>query len=326
MRTNLVLPLLVALVACGTSSERDGFTTRQPKDSGTAGPNDKANPDESEFDQADAGTGEVTDDNCTDEARRVYVVAEGNVLYSFEPGELKFTRIGAIDCASVDSDAAKPGTYTHSMSVDRSGTAWVNLSNGQTYKVSTKDASCSLTGTTFKNTKWSLVTMGFATDTASSSSESLYVVGAGINYAWDLGKIDPTTLKAQGVGTFPADFKRKAELTGTGDGRLFGFFVSDSGKPMVLAEIDKATAAVTKIIDVTGTGANANASTAYAFSFWGGDFWFYSATAAGLPSKVIRYKAATDKSQSVVLQDVGGFRISGAGVSTCAPTVPPVLK
>jgi hypothetical protein len=37
---------------------------------------------------------------------------------------------------------------------------------------------------------------------------------------------------------------------------------------------------------------------------------------------VTRLKAATDNTLSVVKQQIG-FRIVGAGVSTCAPTTPP---
>jgi hypothetical protein len=77
------------------------------------------------------------------------------------------------------------------------------------------------------------------------------------------------------------------------------------------------------LIDVLGTEQTNAGLVDSAFSYWGGDFWFYYSSNRA-PSQVIRYKAATDKTQDVVLNDVGGFKITGAGVSTCAPTVPVV--
>ena len=104
------------------------------------------------------------------------------------------------------------------------------------------------------------------------------------------------------------------ELTGTGDAQLFGFFTTN---PASLAVIDVGTAKASGIVPLPGV----STGQAFAFSFWGGDFWFY--TAQGLEgSNVTRLKTATDRSISVVKTDIG-FRIVGAGVSTCAPTAPP---
>ena len=65
-----------------------------------------------------------------------------------------------------------------------------------------------------------------------------------------------------------------------------------------------------------------NTGDAWAFSFWGGDFWFYTSPEP-VPSVVTRKQTSTDGNISTAKQDVGGFRIVGAGVSTCAPTTPP---
>jgi hypothetical protein len=61
---------------------------------------------------------------------------------------------------------------------------------------------------------------------------------------------------------------------------------------------------------------------AFAFSFWGGDFWFYTATES-TPSKVTRLETSGYNSLTTAKDNVGNFRIVGAGVSTCAPTAPP---
>src|SRR5262249_6533287 len=106
-----------------------------------------------------------------------------------------------------------------------------------------------------------------------------------------------------------------AELTGTGDGRLFGFFTT---QPATLAEIDKTKGATSsnKSLDGVSTG------NAWAFSFWGGDFWFYTSDGVN-PSRVTQLKTSGSGELTVSKTDVGGFKIVGAGVSTCAPTTPP---
>ena len=42
----------------------------------------------------------------------------------------------------LDTVRSKYGATPNSMAVDRSGTAWVNYSDGRLFKVSTKDAKC----------------------------------------------------------------------------------------------------------------------------------------------------------------------------------------
>ena len=54
------------------------------------------------------------------------------------------------------------------------------------------------------------------------------------------------------------------------------------------------------------------------FAFWGGDFWFFQED-----NSVVRYKYATDKSFTTVVPPSQGTSPFGAGVSTCAPIVPP---
>ena len=121
------------------------------------------------------------------------------------------------------------------------------------------------------------------------------------------------------LGDFSGDLQGQgAELTGTGDGRLYGFFTTQPDA--TLAQIDKNTGATTGETSLNGV----NTGSAWAFSFWGGDFWFY--TSSGAPSTVTRKQTSTDGNLSTAKDDVGGFRIVGAGVSTCAPTTPPMPR
>ncbi len=297
----------VAATGCG-SSERSSFT-----DGSSSGSSSSSSGGSSSggFAGGDAGAASsaANQDGCSEAAKLVYVVSDSNELYSFEPAQLKFTKIGKLACPAAN------GATPNSMAVDRSGTAWVNFSDGTLFKASTADASCQ--ATPFKAGQESFMRFGmaFASDSAGSTSETLYVVGiAGLDQGLGLAKIDLTTFKLSKIGDFSGALKGKAaELTGTGNGKLYGFFTTN---PATLAEIDKTTGATSNETKLDGV----STGTAWAFSFWGGDFWFYTALVG--PSTVTQLKASGDNSIQPVRSDVGGFRIVGAGVSTCAPTTP----
>jgi hypothetical protein len=303
-------PLLVLVVtsACGSSTAPSGFGTSDDAgatsfgDGGTSGTigGNKPTP---------TPTGNQA--GCSEAAKLVYVVSDSNELFSFAPDKTTFSKIGQLDCPA-------GGATPNSMAVDRAGTAWVNFSDGALFKVSTADASC--TATTYAKGQGGLTRFGmaFATDSATSQEETLYVVGIeGINGGKGLAKIDLTTMSLTKLGDFSGPLKGQgAELTGTGDGRLFGFFTTQPNA--TLAQIDKGTGATSGDTKLSGV----NTGNAWAFSFWGGDFWFYTSSGVS-PSTVTRKQSSTDGAITIAKQDVGGFRIVGAGVSTCAPTEPP---
>ena len=251
--------------------------------------------------------------NCSDAAKLVYVVTDANELFSYDPGAAKFAKIGELNCPA-------NGETPNSMAVDRSGTAWVNFSDGSLFQVSTADASCQ--ATTYQKQQGGFVRFGmaFASDSAGSDKETLYVVGIeGLNGGKGLGRIDLTSMTLTKIGDFSGNLQGQgAELTGTGDGRLYGFFTTQPDA--TLAQINKTTGATTGEASLNGV----NTGSAWAFSFWGGDFWFY--TSGGGPSTVTRKQTSTDGNLSTAIADVGGFRIVGAGVSTCAPTTPPTPR
>src|SRR5438270_312362 len=71
-----------------------------------------------------SGGGGGTTDNCPPEAKLVYTVDQNNVFSSFKPNQTDvklstFTTIATLNCPT------KIGGNPFSMSVDRSGTAWV---------------------------------------------------------------------------------------------------------------------------------------------------------------------------------------------------------
>ncbi len=112
---------------------------------------------------------------------------------------------------------------------------------------------------------------------------------------------------------------RNAELTGTGDGRLYGFFTTT---PVQVAQIDKSTGAITstRMLPTVETPDD------WAFSFWGGAFYLYTSPSQSShperTSNVTLYRPSDDTVDPAYMVNVG-FRIVGAGVSTCAPIAPP---
>jgi len=84
-----------------------------------------------------------------------------------------------------------------------------------------------------------------------------------------------------------------------------------------VGQIDKMTSAITNAKVITGL----NTPSAWAFSFWGGDFYLYAAQ-SGSNSNVTRYRPSDGSIDNTYMTNIG-FRIVGAGVSTCAPLEPP---
>lgn len=268
---------------------------------------------------------------CAEGAGLVYVVSAEGDLYSFRPDALELKHIGPLRCP------VPPGVTPNSMAVDRAGTAWVNYQDGSYYRASTRDASCEATGYRPHQHGFGTVGMAFASTGADLMEETLFVWGGyDRNLPWHvrriggdrdssqsrshrprpglgLAKIERHTLQLLPIGDDRSRLSTlRAELTGTGDGKLFGFF---STNPATLAEIEVETGAIRSPREL----ASVSTGGAWAFSFWGGDFWFYWAP-HGHTTNVSRL-SGLDGSITKVLSDIG-FRIVGAGVSTCAPTGP----
>ena len=302
-----------ACMACSSSPKSAGFADTTPTPVGSSGGFGDGGSTGTIGGNKPTTPGGGNQGGCSDAAKLVYVVSDSNELFSYDPGAGKFTKIGELNCPA-------NGETPNSMAVDRSGTAWVNFSDGSLFQVSTADASCQATSYQKQQGGFVRFGMAFATDSATSEKETLYVVGIeGINGGKGLGKIDLTSMTLTKLGDFSGDLQGQgAELTGTGDGRLYGFFTTQPSAK--LAQIDKTSGATSGETTLDGV----NTGTAWAFSFWGGDFWFY--TSAGGPSVVTRKETSASGALSTAKADVGGFRIVGAGVSTCAPTTPPTPR
>jgi hypothetical protein len=300
---------IVALVACSAS---DGSTFDDDDDddttssSGTGGVGGIFNTGGTNTGGSGAGS------NCSEAAKLIYVLSDANDLYSFKPDEKILTLVGQLGCQTNMSP--------NSMAVDRNAVAWVNYvgdngfsdTSGAIYKVSTADASCEPAPTVNLSNGWFRIGMGFSTDGVDTDAETLFVTSIGIGGS--LGRVDMGTNAVVPVGNFTGQFaNQSAELTGTGDGRLYAFFTST---PVEVAEINKSNAATISNVPLP----TVEVPMAWAFSFWGGDFYLYTATLFN--SRVNRYRPADSTVDPAYMPDVG-FRIVGAGVSTCAPLTPP---
>ena len=263
---------------------------------------------------------------CAQGVGLVYVVSSQGELISFNPEALEFSLIGRLDCPS------RYGATPNSMAVDRSGTAWLNYTDGSLWRASTRDASCEPSGYRSGQRGFDVVGMAFASTGPELIGETLFFWGghqwrqeyappedddpeasSGPRAGLGLAAVDTSRLVLRQVGDDPEGIGDvRGELTGTGDGKLYGFFAT---VPATLAEVDLRTGATLRPRVLS----NVHTGHAWAFSSWGGNFYFYTSS-NGYSSDVSRLSGQDEVAQ-VVLADIG-FVIVGAGVSTCAPTGP----
>jgi hypothetical protein len=239
----------------------------------------------------------------------IYLVTVDSQLLAFEPTTLSFRRIGELACP------APEGSQPFSMAVDRQGTAYVLYSvhadfGVGLYRVSIATGACSRTSYFApENTDFDLFGMAFATDEL-GPSETLFVASARDRVS-TLGRIDTQTFTLTRLGFIQPEISG-AELTGTGDGDIFGFYAEAQGADSYILQIDKESAKVVAQDVLVGLGQGYG----WAFAHWGGDFWLFTAPAADL-SRVHRFRPS-DKSLSQVAE-YPMAAIVGAGVSSCVP-------
>jgi len=198
-------------------------------------------------------------EECAAETKDIFLLTDQNLLYSFHPPTLAFKSIGILKCPT-------GGATPTSMAVDRQGIAWIRHSDASIWKVNTRDLACQ--GTTFEapgdGESFNKFGMGFASTSKGSSNELLFLSD---NAGGGLARLDTRTSKMSFVGAYSGALEGKtSELTGTGDGKLYGFFVT---APAQIAEISKGTGEILSTKEL----ANVFAGNAWAFSFYAGDFY-----------------------------------------------------
>lgn len=237
----------------------------------------------------------------------IYLLTIGGEVLSFNPGTLQSKSLGQLRC---------PGEFseTWSMAVNRKGIAYVLFNSGRLFQVALSNLSCTATSYSIDALDFPKFGMGFATD-QNGPSETLYVSASGYDGSFytGLGSIDLKTFQLKKIGAFDTT-RAGVELTGTGDGRLYGFApggLPPWGQGIWLMEIDKQTG---KFLSEKKL-AQLDAGYGWAFGFWGGDFWFFT-NPTRQSSQVTRYRPSD---QSLTKMTTFSTRIVGAGVSTCAP-------
>ena len=244
---------------------------------------------------------------CSDSAKLVYLVDENGDLLSFKPDTLTFTKIGVLSCP------ASLGSTPFSMGVDRTPTAWVLYNSGELFKVSTENASCQATTYVPGQKNLLLFGMGFASNVSGSTDETLYIAGgpdsANMTPTSEFGTLGMPSLTVSKKGVVTG----WPELTGTGEGNLWGFYPSVTA-PRV-GQIDKSNGGEGTVFPLATL---AGQPAAWAFAHWGGDFWVFLARDIDPSTTVYKVNGQTG-AVGAALPNTGRM-IVGAGVSTCAPT------
>jgi hypothetical protein len=263
------------------------------------------------------------DSGCSAESQLIYVVDNTYRLMSFNPqnGAGAFTELGTMPCNPGTSwPAWGAGTGTpFSMSVDRSARAWVLYTSGEIFWVDVRTLACQRSPFSPGASGFQLFGMGFASDTAGSESEQLYIAGgaAGALGDGDVASLDPDSLAIQVLGPIP-DAEYSPELTGTGDAKLYAYFPGTA--QTFVAELGKASGAVVRqwpLPPLSGT------VRAWAFAHWGGKFYIFVTTQQGgvMSNAVLRLDPATGVTDTFLGNTP--YVVVGAGVSTCAPVYEP---
>ena len=291
-----------AALACGSKKGGSGFDTASSSGGASSGGSSGASGGGPTF--GDGGTPQTGGADCTEENKQIYAVSQEGSLYRYAPATNTITPIGPINCHG----KAKP----FSMAVDRKGIGWVLFDDDNVYLVNTTNAACQPSPYKPNGSPFTRFGMAFMSDSAGSTSETLYVAdydGTGI------AKIDTSTGVMSRIGDYDG-FASSAELTGTGDARLYGFFLpKDPITYPRIVKLDNTNAKMVDSHDLAGT----DIGSGWAFAFWGGDFWLF--TAPNGSSEIDQYQWSAGATNTVK-QDLG-YVIVGAGVSTCAPTAPP---
>ncbi len=234
----------------------------------------------------------------------IYVVDDANRLLSFDPSKLPgdpFHPIGTLRCET----SATP----FSMAVDRRGVGWVLYNNGKLHRVSILDARCLSAGMTARPNAPRTYGMGFVASDA--ASETLFVAANDDSRALATIEIAQEPPRFATIAAIDAGQTKNPELTGTGDGKLFGYFPEPNQG--FVTELDKTTGQ--PIEPRHPLGSDIGDVQAYAFAHWGGVFYVFATSDGHTSVHAIHRK---DGRYERVRDDVP-YRIVGAGVSTCAP-------
>ena len=237
---------------------------------------------------------------CVEASRWIYTVDENGTFSRFDPATLSFTDIATLACPS------PPDEYPFSMAVDQNAVAWVVYSDGNLYRVDTETGQCQATSFETNQNGFRTFGMGFVFE-PSTGLDTLYIAG-GDGPDTELATVSFPSLVVTPIGIVTAG---EAELTGTGDGGLWGF-VPSAGNPdgpqTVLVRLDPASGGTLESYSYPTLFGGYS----WAVKFWSGSFWIF------LDGSVYEVPRATPQTIRTAIAQTSRD-IVGAGVSTCAP-------
>lgn len=258
---------------------------------------------------------------CAPNTELIHVATTDGQLWSFDPYDLEFELVADL---SLVPGCATPLLF--SMAVDRDGFAWLQGTGGELRTLDINNPALCNAVPFDPPTDLSIGNfgMGFVAGAKDEPCDTLFghrvnpgIDAPGVGLLFD---IDPDTTMVDDA--FATDYIG-AELTGTGDGRLFGF---GGASPAKLIEFDRYTGVELSALPLTGL----EVTNTFAFAAYRGDFYFFTVSDSdGSRSEVdhIDYDDSDDDGEQQITEvlDVVPFvgLISGAGVSTCAPVDPP---
>lgn len=314
MRRRLAVAYALVIAACGSRTALVGDESAEFTDDASLPTRDGSSDSSRDADAAIKldGAPDVYVNDCPDASVTfIYLISDARELYSYNPLDGIFRDIGTVNCPNNNLSA-------FSMAVDRQGIAYVLMADpsdpdhGDIFRVDTANASCTAIPEYTQNQQgFGVFGMGFATN-GGGPSETLYLQGGEqFGSAAGLASLDTTSFNLDFLGNNNPEIAG-GELTGTGDGRLFGFFFFDNQSGSFnLGEIDKTNGQLlsqTPLNTTVGGGS-------FSFAFWGGDFYFF--TGDGSQTTATRYRPSDQSYLTVATKP--GVTIVGAGVSTCAP-------
>jgi hypothetical protein len=252
---------------------------------------------------------------CTRESPpEIIVITIQQELYGFDPSSARFRRIAELSCTT--------GESPFSMAVRRDGTAFSLFGNGHLFAIDTKTGACVPTSFDPAQLGGDLFGMGYVAN-ADGSGETLYVArrDAALNSPAILGYLSTDDFRLHLIGKISSAVVR-AELTGTGSGRLFAYsppFGSETQGQIGEIERSSGRVVASDLLDLPVLH-----DEGFAVAQWGGQFWIFRSGAerpGPYQSFVWRYRP-TDQSL-VPVGDPASMTdaqfVVGAGVSGCAP-------
>jgi hypothetical protein len=238
----------------------------------------------------------------------IYLATLYGELWSFNPKTNTFADIAALACPT--------GSTLFALAADRRGTAYAVYYSGELFALDMTSGACHPTKfVATHGPNFLQFGMGFVANGGDGGGggpdepETLYV--SSIGTPTRLGIIDTKAFSLTALAQIGPESLTGVALSGTGDGRLFGYYNQPS--PGDLIQLDPATSQVLQDWPVGLTQGQA-----WGFAFWKEKFYLFT-TADNYRSRVHLFDPATSALTFVTDAKQLGSIIISATVSTCAP-------